>query len=202
MRILTYSAVLAALVIFAAGFCPSLAADIPPNTLPGWTLKGDRADSYEIGMDEKTLREGRRTAYIKSKEPHIDGFATVMQIMSPQDYVGKRVELSGWLKTENVEELAGLWMRIDGDNGRVFGFDNMLNRPIKGTTDWKRYSVVLDVPKATREIHFGILLNGTGEVWASTMRLEKVSKDVPSTSIDEQPELEVEPANLDFDAKK
>jgi hypothetical protein len=58
----------------------------------------------------------------------------------------------------------------------------MYDRGIKGTSDWKRYDVVLDVPPAATDISFGILLADAGEVWLSDAKLEAVGTDVPVTN--------------------
>jgi len=54
---------------------------------------------------------------------------------------------------------AGFWLRIDGKENpkQQLGFDNMNNRPVKGTTDWKLYQIVLDVPENSGLINFGAL---------------------------------------------
>ena len=60
-------------------------------------------------------------------------------------------------------------MRVDGpDSGRHLAFDNMLDRPIKGTTDWTRYAVVLDVDKTAVAIAFGVLAGGEGSCGCPT----------------------------------
>ncbi len=59
----------------------------------------------------------------------------------------------------------------------------MGNRPIKGTTDWKKYKVVLDVPSNSNLINIGILLSGKGEVWVSNLKFEIVDKTVPTTDV-------------------
>jgi len=61
------------------------------------------------------------------------------------------------------------------------GFDNMNNRPIKGTTDWKRYSIVLDVPEESGDLVYGILLDGTGQVWIDYEGIKIVGNNVPLT---------------------
>jgi hypothetical protein len=58
----------------------------------------------------------------------------------------------------------------------------MQDRPIKGTTEWQRYEVVLDVPEGATGIFFGILLDGRGEVWLNSVNFEVVGTDVPVTS--------------------
>jgi hypothetical protein len=41
--------------------------------------------------------------------------------------------------------------------GTKLGFDNMSDHAVKGTTDWKMYSVVLDVPDDAKNIFLGAL---------------------------------------------
>src|SRR5262245_48304146 len=103
------------------------------------------------------------------------------QGIKADDYHGKRVRLSGYVKGENIAQYSGLWMRMDGA-GYSLNFDNMSNRPIKGTTDWKKYEVVLDVPEESVRITFGILLMGAGQVWVDDLRLEAVGQDAQTTN--------------------
>ena len=70
-------------------------------------------------------------------------------------------------------------MIIDGE---LLGFDNMMPRAVKGTTDWKRYEVVLDVLPETVNIFFGTLLSGSGRVWVDDLKLETVGNDSPTTN--------------------
>jgi hypothetical protein len=66
------------------------------------------------------------------------------------------------VKSEDLSEWAGLWMRVDDKKGETLGFDNMERRAIKGSTDWQRHQVVLDVPEESASVNFGILLSGKG----------------------------------------
>lgn len=89
-----------------------------------------------------------------------------------------------------------MWMRVDKGSTSV-AFDNMHDRPIKGATGWQPYAVVLDVPEDATGIYFGVLLNGPGPVWLSSVKFEVVAFDVPTTatSATQRP---TEPMNLDF----
>ncbi len=79
------------------------------------------------------------------------------------------------VKSERVEIWTGLWMRIDGpEDGKALGFDNMLNRPMHGTTDRQRYEVVLDVPQESVYVAFGLLLGGRGQAWLSDVHFEEL----------------------------
>ena len=103
--------------------------------------------------------------------------------------------MSGFVKLEGVRQWAGLWMRVDKNSSAV-AFDNMEDRPIKGTSDWHRYEVVLDVPKDATDIAFGVLLAGPGSVWLNSATFETVESDVPTTGHDAR--RADKPTNLNF----
>ena len=108
-------------------------------------------------------------------------FGSLGQVIAADDYRSKRVRLSGWLKTENADSV-GLWMCVDGIR-RMLGFDNMMNRAVKGTTDWKQFEVVLDIPAEAVNIVFGTLIAGKGQVWVDDLKLEIVGSSVLSTNL-------------------
>ena len=105
---------------------------------------------------------GRHAATIQSIEPEIDGFGTLMQQCLPSEYAGKRVRMSGYMKSQDVAGWAGFWFRIDGQGARPLAFDNMHGRAVRGTTGWKKYEIVLDVPQQATNLAYGALLDGTG----------------------------------------
>ena len=79
--------------------------------------------------------------------------------------------LEGFLKVTNVEGWAGLWMRIDDENGTVLEFDNMAEQPVRATTSWQPYSLELNVPPEASELHFGALLAGSGQVFVDDLEI-------------------------------
>ena len=101
------------------------------------------------------------------------------------------------MKAEEVADWAGLWMRVDKGSTAV-SFDNMKDRPIKGTTAWQNYEVILDVPQNATAIAFGILLNKSGSVWLNSVKFESVSTDVPATG-NAPVQLPEGPTNLNFE---
>ena len=174
---------------------------MPTTTPKGWMHSGTHRKEYALAVDRVTLCEGAPSGHVASLAPEIDGFGTLMQMIMAGTRRGHRVRFSADVKCTLVADWAGLWMRIDGQKRGVPHFDNMQDRPIKGTADWTNYAVVLDVSETADVIAFGILLEGTGEVWISHVTLEVVGLDVPITA---QPgafpetALPSEPANLDF----
>ncbi len=97
-----------------------------------------------------------------------------------QVFKGKHIKLTGYVKTEHVAGTgAWLWMRLDGEANENLGFDNMMNRPVKGTTDWKEYSIDLSYdPDKVKAIYFGGLIVGSGKVWLDNLKLTIDGKDI------------------------
>jgi C-terminal processing protease CtpA/Prc len=88
----------------------------------------------------------------------------------PVDFLGSRVELRGFLRTENVSDFAGLWLREDDDSSPL-ALDNMQAPHLAGTHDWQEYSVTLALNPDARRLVFGALLSGNGTAWADDLEL-------------------------------
>jgi hypothetical protein len=178
----------------AAGLIsPAIAA---PATPSGWFLAGSDPGSFEVSRDTVVTHDAKNSASLASTQTP-RGFGTLMQSFDPTDYRGKRLKLTAWIKAREVKNWAGLWMRVDGADQKSTAFDNMQNRPIKGTRDWARYEIILDVAAKTSQDAFGILLDGEGKVWISNVRFQIVDNSVPTTG--SKGAANHRPENLDFD---
>jgi erythromycin esterase-like protein len=100
------------------------------------------------------------------------GFGVATGSFPIEAAAGKHVVFSGWIRTEDVTAYAGLWWRADGKDGSPGAFENMSGRGPKGTTDWTRYSVELDIPADTSNINFGVLMPGKGRAWFDDLSVE------------------------------
>ncbi len=172
------------------------------DTPTGWFNAGSKPKSYEMGIDKGAGQDGKNAATIKSIDKKIDGFGTLMQQCKPDKYLGKRVRMTGFVKSENVTAWAGLWLRVDQSGSQQpLSFDNMGDRPIKGTTGWTKYEIVLDVPSNASLIAYGALLDGTGQIWFDSITFEVVGDNVPTTgSVNgKKSATQDEPTNLDFE---
>ncbi|HYP09634.1 MAG TPA: S41 family peptidase, partial [Bryobacteraceae bacterium] len=105
----------------------------------------------------------------RSGLPVAQNFSTITRVL-PVNFAGKTVELRGFIRTEDVSEMAGLWMRQDGDTPGL-AFDNMAAKQLKGTTDWTEYSIVLPLHADARQLYFGFLVAGSGKGWADDLQL-------------------------------
>ena len=187
---------LASAVLWSAG--PALA-----ETARGWIRAGINVSDYVFNTGEDPRRplgrytdaqtgmrqdyvlfptlEGLGAVSIRAKPgARPGGMGTLARSTPARIYRGKRVRLSANLRTEKAGR-AQLWMRIDGPGGRVLAIDDMQSRPLRGTTRWRRYSIVLDVPREATDISLGFLLAGSGAVWANDFSLNPVSTSMPVT---------------------
>lgn len=153
----------------------------------GWFLAGNHPENYKTGRNEGV-------AFIASKQGGTgEGFGTLMQSVRADEYVGRRVRFRATVRSEDVAGWAGLWMRVD-QGPKMVAFDNMQTRPIKGTTGWTTYQVVLDVPPTATNISFGALVASNGGIWLREAAFGPVGLDVPATGN----VYPLQPVNLDF----
>lgn len=170
------------------------------NKIPdGWFPAGSNPSEYEMGIDKSNFQSGNSSAYIKSKSPKTKEFGTLMQSINTENYLNKRLQISCYIKSEDVKGSCAMWMRIDGNSKEQLGFDNMKDRSIKGSKDWQKYEIVLDIPTNSKSINYGVLLSGEGKVWFDNLQLEVVDKSVPVTNMIKNNRLPSEPINLDFE---
>lgn len=167
----------------------------------GWFPAGSKPKSYEMGTDKGAGQNGLNAATIKSIDKKIEGFGTLMQQSMPTAYLGKRVRMTGYMKSSDVTSWAGLWLRVDqAGSTKSLSFDNMHDRPIKGTTGWTKCEIVLDVPSNASMLAYGALLNGTGQIWFDNLQFEIVDNTVPVTGSGSPSRTTVDgPTNLDFE---
>ncbi|MCT1526938.1 S41 family peptidase [Sphingobacterium hotanense] len=135
---------------------------------------------YKIYVDSVNAQNGKISAVIESQGDKSDFKALAINL--PNNYNGKFIRLSGYVKTENVTDgYAGLWLRIDPQ----IGFDNMNSRGITGTTDWKEYEITLPLnPKKTDKIVIGGLLVGKGKMWLDNLQVSIDGKDLDNKNIE------------------
>lgn len=154
--------------------------------IKGWRMSTEfKHRNYAINLDANVRHGGNFSVSLKSKSSADEDKRKnifLMQTIKGENYRGKKLRLSAFVKSENVEH-AALWMRMDGDGMKVLNLDTMDNRPINGTVDWQKYEIILDVPTETRQIVFGLALKGSGQVWLDDINLEEVSFDTPGTSV-------------------
>ncbi|MGH9722230.1 MAG: hypothetical protein ACRD8O_18630 [Bryobacteraceae bacterium] len=79
---------------------------------------------HEYALDSQTTHSGAQSLRIRSLTTPATTLGVASQLF-PIDLVrGKRVRVSGWIKTESVNGYAAIWWRVDGPSGFIT-LDNM-----------------------------------------------------------------------------
>lgn len=155
----------------------------------GWHKSGSKPNQYDMGIERETAYNSRSAATIKSIEKVFDGFGTLMQICIAGPYAGKKIRMSGYMKTKDVDS-AWFWLRSDAVDSTsekdsvitaMLALANMHERTIKGTTDWTRYDIVMDISPNASHLAFGAGLSGTGQMWFDNISFEIVDNTVTTT---------------------
>ncbi|WP_179213155.1 erythromycin esterase family protein [Maribacter sedimenticola] len=108
-----------------------------------------------------------------------DGTFGCITYRIPVNYVGDTIVLSGLIKYENVKGFVGLLMRIDGHSKKSpLAFKSMQNQKIRGTSDWKEYSIKLPFPSNAKTIFVGGILGKKGIAWFDDFKVRIDGKDI------------------------
>jgi hypothetical protein len=122
-----------------------------------------------VSVDDAIVHGGRWSARLERTAASPQAFSSLTKTI-PMDFAGTTIEWRGFLRSETVSEFMGLWMRQDGDAPNL-AFASMQPRQIRGTNDWTEYSITLPVHPEAKQLVFGVLVAGTGKVWADDLRL-------------------------------
>jgi hypothetical protein len=176
------------LVTLLGGACAA-----PPS---GWLQPEIGSRGVEVTVDRSVFHDGKASLSLRATASEGRAFGICSQWIRADHYRGRRVRLSGYLKTQDVGPTRHSGARLDlmvFGKTNAFGGSGMRGRLIQGTTAWTRYERVVDVPEAADVLVIAIVLTGPGQLWADDLKLEKVGQEVPVTAgSDRRPELSEE----------
>jgi erythromycin esterase-like protein len=153
---------------------------IEPGAPAGWSINTSTA---AIGVTTTDVKEGAKALYLSSAFVNGIGNFTISQTFIADDYRGRRLRLTAWVKPRNIGtfNVSGLFMRVEGW-GTLLQFDNMISRPISGSGNWRQVQIVVDVPTTAVGITIGAQFQGTNTLLIDDLRLDIVGNDVASTN--------------------
>ncbi|HTG45272.1 MAG TPA: hypothetical protein VK633_12145, partial [Verrucomicrobiae bacterium] len=167
--------------MWADGFQIDIA---PPNTPTtdvgrgGWTVWSQCPTDFSETIDPAVTRNGQpawRIAYVSSEPPEKYSFVwwgkNHFDLETLRKYCGHTVRMSVWVKSEDVIPRAGLDFQGKDFNGKRLTISRLSER-ILGTTDWREYSIVCDIPEETKQIQTAVFMYGDGKLWVDTNSLK------------------------------
>ena len=153
-------------------------------------------EGYSLIPDTSIKHSGKFSVLITPQKEHTSESFGCIATSMPALYSCKKIEVRAWMKFENVTDgPVGLLLRIDGVS-HPLEFDNMQKKNIRGTSDWKQYSVKLPYPKNAKTIYIGALLSGGGKLWVDDFEVYVDGKSIENVSTEKK---EIPPAEKDHE---
>jgi hypothetical protein len=122
-----------------------------------------------VTADNSIVHNGRWSVRLQRDAQSAQTFSVITRTL-PVDFQGHTVELRGYLKLKDVSGNAGLWIRQDGDDG-ILSLENMQSQQVAGTRDWAQYRITVPIQPQAQKLFFGVLVGGTGTLWADDLEL-------------------------------
>lgn len=145
-----------------------------PDHPLGWSTfqhAGDR--SYNFVLDTVAPHGGARSLRIDNVGP--EPYGAVAQSIEAAPHIGKVARLTAWVRTRDVSEVGAVLTVLTLTNGVPLQNNFMTDKPVKGTTQWTRYTIALPVTKGAERIEVGAMLQGKGSLWLDDVEVEFVT---------------------------
>jgi hypothetical protein len=133
----------------------------------GWNFWG--------GEQDDNAHSGKFSLKVFNSEPKWSG--ADQKLLLPEGV--KKVELSGWIKTENIVQGANQWevariaVEFLNEAGELTGEYPPPVGQIGGTTEWKQYKRTFTVPAGAKEIKVQMAIGNTkGTAWYDDIELK------------------------------
>jgi RNA polymerase sigma factor (sigma-70 family) len=138
-----------------------------------WHLWSPESPKYSAVLDSNIRHNGHPTMCVSSSTAGKTWAAYDHNDRLPEKYLGHKIRMKLWMKSEGVTGTSGPWIRVLGANFQQIGDEGQRpHRPIKGTTDWKQYIAIADVPPETQCLTSGLVMNGKGKIWIDVQGAE------------------------------
>ncbi|TKC12806.1 hypothetical protein FA048_04095 [Pedobacter polaris] len=155
----------------------------PESTLPAdWNVVP--VQGYSATLVSDTKYSGTQAMQITGQE-NVSQFLSISQTVAIEVKELKRIKLTAYIKTAAITGSVALWCQLWNAENKQVGFENlgMQGQVIKGTTDWKKYTLTLTVNPSIKKLFFGLYSMGAGVTWADNFAIEEFEgNETPATA--------------------
>lgn len=153
------------------------------GNLPYFWLGHQQRKGYKIVTDTTEKHSGKRSLLIE-KTDALDPSSMGQSLGTiPAKYEGKEMEIKAFMKFESVSGFASLGVAVDDADYDRIKYAGLDSRKLKGTADWKEYSVKIPLPKDGQYIRIWPGLAGTGKLWVDDVRILIDGKDISQAKL-------------------
>lgn len=142
-------------------------------TLENWTVSGV---GFRAELDQNTAADGRQSLRLSytadAAYPGLNPLGVVSAQLPLASFCGKRIRVSAALKTRDAGPCQ-LWVRADAGKDNPAAFTRLPWKEVpKGSKDWQRCSIEMDVPADTTSLIFGTACYGKGTTWVDAFSVD------------------------------
>lgn len=156
-------------VLSAAALCACAAPVCPAGGPTRYNLDFEQsggwypyADGYALSFDITHRHNGRQSLKVVGAGLPPQSYAFFNQLL-PVDAAGREVRLTGWVRTEGVDDgLAGIW--IGGHDRSEWDPTDSASPAVRGTEEWTRLDVRARLTDTARLVVAACLM-GNGTAW-------------------------------------
>jgi RNA polymerase sigma factor (sigma-70 family) len=158
--------------------------EVPPSVATTddmkWHVNGPTAPWVSAALDPAAMRDGHATMCITLSDPaDHPKYANTYSFVDrqPDEYLGRRVRMSAWVKAQGVMDGYGLYIVARG------AMDNVTQRPdhasprrLDASMDWTLCWLEINVPVDAMNLSSGLVFTGKGKLWFDDFKLEDIGE--------------------------
>lgn len=148
------------------------------NLPNGWILvrDGGTPDDYSYDVDREKARSGAASLRIRFVGTAVRQHGGVAQcLQQPEIEAGSRLSLAAFVKTVDAPDGgASIWMTAWDPANKVIEFRNVGDGRVRGTTDWTRQKVTIEIGRSRTvdRLCVGFFHDGRGTAWVDDVTLK------------------------------
>lgn len=147
-----------------------------------WEIK--KYDLYDIKTDPKQKYTGKASIQIVGNSYDYKTFQNFSQSIPFTTDRLQKIEISAYIKSENVTGKIDLWAQLKDSSGKMIDFQNFISQGkiIASNKDWTKYAMTFFIDKNSKEILLGGTLYGSGNVWFDDFETHEIKISTEASS--------------------
>jgi hypothetical protein len=164
--------------------------------MPFWRTDHN-PDEYQLTLDSTEPHSGRFAGGFISHASLPRGGAMLVREIESELVRGHRVRFNAWMKSRDIDGLAtfeAVWRgtgKFDAEVQRLWD--------LSGSTDWKYYSIEMDVPADASDVRVDIGYSGHGTLLVDDFSFERIKRLPGTDNLEDKSQYFAKPLNLGFE---
>lgn len=146
------------------------------NNFPDkWSVR--RIESYDWKIDNNQKHQGKNSLQIIGSSKENKTFQHFSQKISIQEKGRRKIEISAYIKSENINGKINLWSQVFDIDGKKIDSGNSYTqqKPIIINKDWTKYKLDFIIDDNAKNLLIGGVFSGKGNVWFDDFEVKEIA---------------------------